>query len=487
MQTQTFGVNWDGKWNEIEPGVYDAMSFKTAAQEKAEEDAKPPKGLQVHELPGGETPKKDGMEIHELTREKIRAMSEGKQNDAQVHPEPVDGPSHEDGPHAHLYDASMSADHAMSTNVTHSIPLRTLENTTSMGGNFLQLGESIQMSGRQVSELRNHHTRIQSYRERLRHHERTNGYIHLDNIGDSQYVGELGVGTVFSSPHQSTEGDDIDPPQSYINVVFDTGSTNLWIASALCESQGCKSRAQFDKEKSNTFYYVGQKDPSLAKDDPTQPKSEDYPIMLDITFGTGELKGPMGVDDFHVGPFVVQKQTFALVEDEVGSVFDAIRFEGILGLAFPSMSAHNVKPFFDNVIEQEVLTSNEFSFFFTKLPTQASAIFFGGVDNRFFYPPIKMFPVVEQHYWTIHLESMFLGDEQINIVNGKPVNRMILDTGTTYFTAPAGVINKVLRLAPSQPCSNVGTDFTMRLNFTLRDRSGHLQRYSYFIQNYFLK
>jgi len=201
--------------------------------------------------------------------------------------------------------------------------------------------------------------------------------------------------------------------------------------------------------------------------------------MLDITFGTGELKGPMGVDDFHVGPFVVQKQTFALVEYEVGSVFDAIRFEGILGLAFPSMSAHNVKPFFDSVIEQKVLTSNEFSFFFTKLPSQSSAIFFGGVDNRFFYPPIKMFPVVEHHYWTVHLESMFLGNTRLNVDrHGNPINRLILDTGTTYFTAPAGIIDKILKNAPSMPCRDVGSSFTMRLNFTLRDRSGRLQRYS---------
>jgi len=26
---------------------------------------------------------------------------------------------------------------------------------------------------------------------------------------------------------------------------------------------------------------------------------------LDIEFGTGELKGPQGVDDFHIGPFTV--------------------------------------------------------------------------------------------------------------------------------------------------------------------------------------
>ena len=40
--------------------------------------------------------------------------------------------------------------------------------------------------------------------------------------------------------------------------------------------------------------------------------------------------------------YVVKNQTFALIEEEVGQVFEEIPFEGILGLAFPSMSAHGV-------------------------------------------------------------------------------------------------------------------------------------------------
>ena len=47
-----------------------------------------------------------------------------------------------------------------------------------------------------------------------------------------RYVGPVGVGT-----------DRAGAPQSIIRVVFDTGSTNLWISSTLCELSLCTSSA----------------------------------------------------------------------------------------------------------------------------------------------------------------------------------------------------------------------------------------------------
>jgi len=71
---------------------------------------------------------------------------------------------------------------------------------------------------------------------------------------------------------------------------------------------------------------------------------------LTVQFGTGKLVGPQAVDDLHIGPFTVFNQTFAMIEDEEGKVFQDVPFEGILGLAFPAMSANHVKPFFDTVM-----------------------------------------------------------------------------------------------------------------------------------------
>jgi len=262
-----------------------------------------------------------------------------------------------------------------------------------------------------------------------------------------------------------------------VNVVFDTGSTNLWVSSAKCKDYVCRDRHKYDNTKSVTY---------------TDPPPDTLP--LDITFGTGELSGPQAVDSLSVGPYAVHNQTFAMIEHEIGSIFSQIPFEGILGMAFPSMAADNHTPFFDNVMQQNVLNGrNEFSFFFTKLPDQASAIFFGGVDTRFFDGKIKMFPVVQPHYWAIQLVDFLIGNTSYAVDDSIPTNifeniyskqsglgaaaaapkridKLIIDTGTTYFTAPTGLMSKILRILPGTRCEE--TKSYPNITYKLVDEEG---------------
>jgi pepsin A len=158
----------------------------------------------------------------------------------------------------------------------------------------------------------------------------------------SQYVGPIGVGTIQDCESCPPR------PESEIWVVLDTGSTNIWIASDLCTEGPCtlEGRHRYNHTRSLTF--------SAPAENTT----------VKVRFGTGELAGPMAVDNFHIGPFPVPNQTFAMIEEQSGQVFKDVPFEGILGLAFPAMSANNVRPFFDTVIHEKSLQRNEFAFFF---------------------------------------------------------------------------------------------------------------------------
>ena len=163
--------------------------------------------------------------------------------------------------------------------------------------------------------------------------------IGLNNVKDTQYVGTIGIGT---------------PPQM-INVIFDTGSANLWVTSKACQSYVCETHKSYNKQASTSYH--------------ASNKADD----ISIRFGTGSIEGNMGVEDLHLGSVTVKGQTFAEITYEEGDVFATDRFSGVAGLAFPALAAYDHTPWFDSVIQQKLLAIPAFSFYYSKLPDQGSA------------------------------------------------------------------------------------------------------------------
>jgi hypothetical protein len=226
---------------------------------------------------------------------------------------------------------------------------------------------------------------------------------------NSQYVGPIGVGTITECPSSMlNQSDGVSKEdnakcqakdQSKVWVVFDTGSTNIWINSVLCETGPCRlpGRHMYNHSASETF---------------AVPEVENH---VSVQFGTGKIEGPQARDDFHIGPFTVKDQIFSMIENATGSVFNEVAFEGIVGLAFPKMSANGVVPFFDTVISQKALDHNEFAFYLSKDNPSANAIFWGGVDKTFYKGELEYFPVVDPFYWSLKLVSF----KQYMASNGK--------------------------------------------------------------------
>eukprot|EP00928_Gymnodinium_smaydae_P012839 TRINITY_DN1468_c0_g2_i2.p1 TRINITY_DN1468_c0_g2~~TRINITY_DN1468_c0_g2_i2.p1 ORF type:complete len:380 (-),score=29.68 TRINITY_DN1468_c0_g2_i2:59-1198(-) len=216
-------------------------------------------------------------------------------------------------------------------------------------------------------------------------------------------------------------------------------------------------------------------------------------LHLVVQFGTGKLEGPQAVDDFHIGPFSVFQQTFSMIERENGAIFAEVPFEGILGLAFPSMSANNVKPFFDTVISQSYLQNNQFAFYLSQDDPAANAIFWGGVDHQFHTGEIEYFPVVDPYYWAVQLHKFKIGNaclfgdgcgSQTSLLQSmffeedpvrKSVTKAILDTGTSFFTADDGVFEEVMARIPPAPCDSIDDTTHPPLTYTLRKANGELR------------
>eukprot|EP00933_Yihiella_yeosuensis_P052097 TRINITY_DN5008_c0_g2_i3.p1 TRINITY_DN5008_c0_g2~~TRINITY_DN5008_c0_g2_i3.p1 ORF type:complete len:465 (-),score=71.18 TRINITY_DN5008_c0_g2_i3:172-1566(-) len=272
----------------------------------------------------------------------------------------------------------------------------------------------------------------------------------------SEYTGLIGVGT-------SADGG----PQFQARVVFDTGSTNLWVASVLCKEPPCdngKSDRFYDPAKSTTQEpwrgRDGQGGPGVGRD-------------IDIMFGTGELKGPLHVDTYRVGPMAVEKQPFAMIRDMRGQVFSSFPFEGILGLAFPSLSFGGIDPFFERVIRNKHLVNNEFAFYLNKDSSRPSALLWGGVDKDLYEGPIVMFPVVQPHYWALELVDFRIGGTSLfNDKSRSNPRYLVVDSGTTYFTAPGHLHDTILSKIPSAKCDSV--ESYPKMTYVLRSGNGKI-------------
>jgi len=235
--------------------------------------------------------------------------------------------------------------------------------------------------------------------------------LHLQDISNSQYVGRIGVGT----------------PIQYFDVIFDTGSSNLWINSIDCQDEACVEHHQFNHESSRTY--------------------KEMDLTMDVQFGTGRIQGRLAADTFTLGPVKVKNQVFGEITSEVGDVFVQGKFDGILGLSFPALSATDYTPVFDSIIKQHLLQSNMFSFYYSQLPDQTSAIVLGEPNRNMYSGNIEFVEVAREFYWEVKLKDIKVNGVPQNMCSRSPGGycKLVVDTGTSLLTGPSLHVSKLLQ------------------------------------------
>ncbi|NWI00327.1 PEPE protein, partial [Tichodroma muraria] len=213
----------------------------------------------------------------------------------------------------------------------------------------------------------------------------------LLNTLDVEYYGTISIGT---------------PPQDF-TVVFDTGSSDLWVPSVSCPSLACQTHQVFDPSQSSTFKSTG--------------------LSLSIHYGTGEMEGTVGSDTVTVASLVDTNQLFGLSTAEPGQFFVDVKFDGILGLGYPNLAADGITPVFDNLVNQSLLQENLFSVYLSR-EAAGSVVIFGGIDESCFTGPVNWIPVSYQGYWQISMDSIIVNSQEVACAGGC---QAIIDTGTS--------------------------------------------------------
>ncbi|KAG6695327.1 hypothetical protein I3842_09G093000 [Carya illinoinensis] len=230
----------------------------------------------------------------------------------------------------------------------------------------------------------------------------------LKNYLDAQYYGEIGIGT---------------PPQNF-TVIFDTGSSNLWVPSSKCYlSVPCFFHAKYKSSYSSTYKKNGT---SAA-----------------IQYGSGAISGFFSYDEVKVGDRVVKDQEFIEATREPSITFLVAKFDGILGLGFQEISVGNSVPLWYNMVEQGLVQEQVFSFWLNRKAEdeEGGEIVFGGVDPNHYKGEHTYVPVTRKGYWQFDMGDVLISDKPTGYCAGGC--SAIADSGTSLLAGPTTVITMI--------------------------------------------
>ncbi|XP_042359907.1 pepsin A-like [Plectropomus leopardus] len=208
------------------------------------------------------------------------------------------------------------------------------------------------------------------------------------------------------------------PPQVF-RVLFDTGSSDLWVPSVKCTSSACVNHVRFRSSQSSTFQ-AGTK-----------------PFY--ISYNSGYAAGSTGYDIIHISNLFVEHQIFGLTENEA-DFLAFVPWDGILGLAFPGLSVEGGTTIINNMWNQGKIPQNMFSMYLSR-SGEGSMLILGGTDSSYYTGSIKWIPVYKAtNFWNIQIQSI--------TVNGNTVAcsgscEAVVDSGTSYIIGPGKDINNM--------------------------------------------
>lgn len=249
----------------------------------------------------------------------------------------------------------------------------------------------------------------------------------IHDYGNAQYYGPISVGT----------------PAQPFQVVYDTGSSNLWVPSTVCAPYlDCFDHPKYDHGKSSTYHKNG--------------------TIFKILYGSGPVSGYLSNDDIEVGDVKVTQQQFAEITEVsgLGAAFAIGHFDGILGLAFQTISVMGIPTVFQNMLTQGVIKDAIFAFYLSDGSGTDGELDIGGADSAHYTGAINYYSLTSATYWEIKLGGLSLGGKSFTTTT-----KAIVDSGTSLLAGPVADVQAIAKAIGAVPF------FLQKMEYTLPCRS----------------
>lgn len=243
-----------------------------------------------------------------------------------------------------------------------------------------------------------------------------------DEQNDSSYSGVVSIGT---------------PAQNF-DLILDTGSSDLWVATSSCTSCGainsCTSCAstEFTTSKSSSFQSSG--------------------TPLQINYGSGSVQGAISQDTVSFGGFTITQQELLAVSATTSGLLGGV-LSGIMGLGFNTISALNTTPFWQALYSANQLSEPLFSFYLERYIDQSTmntapggVLTLGGTNSSLYQGSIEYLSLASSpSYWLLNVNSLSVQGKTVSVGSS---TLAAIDTGTTLIAAPTTVTASIWAQVP---------------------------------------
>lgn len=255
--------------------------------------------------------------------------------------------------------------------------------------------------------------------------------VYMKDYYDNQYIGEILVGT----------------PAQKFTVVFDTGSSDIWIPGNDCSQ--CASHKRFDYRQSSSC--------TISQ------------TPFSIEYGSGPVSGLVAMDTIHLdGEHVLPQVPIGLVQGESSDIA-SFEMDGICGLGFAGIASVTNPPLTSYLLKSS--SDPLFAVFLNSDPQDTknpSHISFGWYDTSMVSPSAKIHwnsVTTENTYWGIDMDGFRVVDSKNQQQTHLPSLcydgcTAIADTGTSGLGVPDEYYDDIVKALQGDNFCSDTTCFT---------------------------